>query len=166
MHDAQIEIRSPGIGQGTDVEIRLPTIAPQAAAVAAAAVRPAPVSRRLRVLIVEDNVDAAEMMELVVSQSGHVTRVAHDGASAVASATEFLPDVILLDIGLPVMNGYDVARSVRALPQCRHIHIAAVTGWGQEEDQRKAQEAGCDSHLTKPLSPATLDELLARISEL
>jgi signal transduction histidine kinase len=166
MHDAQIEIRSPGRGQGTDVEIRLPIVARPAAAVAAAAVRPVAGGRRLRVLIVEDNVDAAEMMKLVVSQSGHVTRVAHDGASAVATAIEFLPDLILLDIGLPVMNGYAVARSVRALPQCRHIHIAAVTGWGQEEDRRKAQEAGCDSHLTKPLSPATLDELLARISEL
>jgi signal transduction histidine kinase/CheY-like chemotaxis protein len=166
MHDAQIEIRSPGIGQGTDVEIRLPISTQPAAAVAAAAVRPPAAGRRLRVLIVEDNVDAAEMMELVVSQSGHITRVAHDGASAVEAATAFLPDVIFLDIGLPVMNGYAVARSVRALPQCRHVHIAAVTGWGQEEDRRKAQEAGCDSHLTKPLSPATLDELLARISEL
>jgi signal transduction histidine kinase len=166
LHDAQIEIRSPGIGQGTDVEIRLPISTQPAAAVAAAAVRPPAAGRRLRVLIVEDNVDAAEMMELVVSQSGHITRVAHDGASAVEAATAFLPDVIFLDIGLPVMNGYAVARSVRALPQCRHVHIAAVTGWGQEEDRRKAQEAGCDSHLTKPLSPATLDELLARISEL
>ena len=107
--------------------------------------------RRLRVLIVEDNVDAAEMMELAVSHLGHITRVAHDGASAVTAATEFAPDVIFLDIGLPVMNGYAVARAcARAAASVSHVHIAAVTGWGQDEDRRKAREAGCDSHFTKP----------------
>jgi CheY-like chemotaxis protein len=165
MHDAQIDIRSPGVGEGTEVEVRLPISAWHAPAAVAAVAPPPTANRRLRVLIVEDNVDAAEMMELAVSQLGHVTRVAHDGASAVDAAIEFAPDIIFLDIGLPVMNGYAVARAVRALPQCNHVHIAAVTGWGQEEDRRKAREAGCDSHLTKPLSPATLDELLAKISE-
>ena len=165
MHDARIDIRSPGVGEGTEVEVRLPISARQAPAAVAAVAPPPTANRRLRVLIVEDNVDAAEMMELAVSQLGHVTRVAHDGASAVAAAIEFAPDIIFLDIGLPVMNGYAVARAVRALPQCSHVHIAALTGWGQEEDRRKAREAGCDSHLTKPLSPATLDELLAKISE-
>jgi signal transduction histidine kinase/ActR/RegA family two-component response regulator len=164
MHDAHIDIRSPGVGEGTEVEIRLPISARQATAAVAADVASPTANRRLRVLIVEDNVDAAEMMELAVSQLGHNARVVHDGASAVSAATEFVPDVIFLDIGLPVMNGYAVARAVRALPQCRHVHIAAVTGWGQEEDRRKAREAGCDSHLTKPLSPATLDQLLAKIS--
>jgi signal transduction histidine kinase/ActR/RegA family two-component response regulator len=164
MHDAQIEIRSPGAGQGTEVDVRLPISAQQAAATVSAEPAPARAHRRLRVLIVEDNVDAAEMMELAVAHGGHITRVAHDGASAVLAATDFAPDVIFLDIGLPVMNGYAVARAVRELPQCRHAHIAAVTGWGQEEDRRKAREAGCDSHLTKPLSPATLDELLAGVS--
>ncbi len=100
-----------------------------------------------------------------MSNLGHVTRVAHDGASAISAATEFAPDVIFLDIGLPGMNGYAVARAVRALPQFNQVHIAAVTGWGQEEDRRKAREAGCDSHFTKPLSPSILNELLAKISE-
>ena len=121
--------------------------------------------RRLRVLIVEDNVDAAEMMELAVSHLGHITRVAHDGASAISAFTAFGPDVILLDIGLPGMNGYAVARAVRAFPQFNQVHIAAVTGWGQEEDRRKAREAGCDSHFTKPLSPSILNELLEKIAE-
>ena len=97
---------------------------------------------------------------MAVSHLGHLTRVAHDGASAIAAATEFAPDVIFLDIGLPDMNGYDVARALRALAQFSHVHIAAVTGWGQDEDRRKAREAGCDSHFTKPLAPAKLEELL------
>jgi CheY-like chemotaxis protein len=121
-------------------------------------------TRPLRVLIVEDNVDAAEMLELAVTHLGHLTRVAHDGASAVTAATEFTPDVIFLDIGLPIMNGYDVAQALRAQPQFSHVHIAAVTGWGQDEDRRRAREAGCDSHFTKPLSPAALEELLGKIA--
>jgi signal transduction histidine kinase/ActR/RegA family two-component response regulator len=164
MHEGRIDIRSSGRGQGTEVEIHLPiTTAP-----AAVAVRPeqesAVAGRRLRVLIVEDNVDAAEMLEFVVSSLGHITRLAHDGAAALTAATEFVPDVIFLDIGLPVMNGYAVARGLRGMPEFNHVHIAAVTGWGQEEDRRKAREAGCDSHFTKPLSPAALEDLLSTIA--
>ena len=115
-------------------------------------------------LIVEDNRDAAEMLELVVSQLGHVTKVAHDGATAITIATQFAPDVVLLDIGLPVMNGYAVVRALRERPEFTNVHIAAVTGWGQEEDRRKAREAGFDSHFTKPLSPEALHDLLATIA--
>jgi signal transduction histidine kinase/ActR/RegA family two-component response regulator len=163
MHDGRIAINSAGQGKGTEVEIRLPMTSVEVAPTADVEVPP--VSRRdLRVLIVEDNVDAAEMLDLTVSQLGHATRVAHDGASAITLAAEFAPDLILLDIGLPVMNGYAVVERLRALPQFRHVHIAAVTGWGQEEDRRKAREAGFDSHFTKPLSPALLEDLLARIA--
>jgi CheY-like chemotaxis protein len=118
----------------------------------------------LRVLIVEDNLDAAEMMDIAVSQLGHVTRLAHDGATAVALARQFAPDVIFLDIGLPVMNGYAVARTLRDLPELSDVYIAAVTGWGQDEDRQKAREAGFDSHFTKPLSPAVLEDLLGTIA--
>jgi signal transduction histidine kinase/ActR/RegA family two-component response regulator len=176
MHEGQIGIRSPGTGQGTEVEIRLPTTT-------ALALRPAdregppaatgvPVepslaasSRQLRVLIVEDNLDAAEMLELAVSHLGHVTRLAHDGAGAIDAATQFTPDVIFLDIGLPVMNGYAVAQTLRGMPELNHVHIAAVTGWGQEEDRQRAREAGCDTHFTKPLAPAALEDLLATIAQ-
>jgi CheY-like chemotaxis protein len=96
---------------------------------------------------------------------GHVTRLAHDGATAVALARQFAPDVIFLDIGLPVMNGYAVARALRDLPELTHVHIAAVTGWGQEEDRRKAREAGFDSHFTKPLSPVVLENVLGTIAQ-
>jgi signal transduction histidine kinase/ActR/RegA family two-component response regulator len=165
MHEGLIDIRSPGPGKGTEVEIRLPVATlPDANAVGPE--QPFVAGRRnLRVLIVEDNMDAAEMLELAVSQLGHVTRLAHDGASAITSATQFAPDVILLDIGLPVMNGYTVARTLRERPEFSHVHIAAVTGWGQEEDRRKAREAGFDSHFTKPLSPAALEGLLATIAQ-
>jgi CheY-like chemotaxis protein len=165
MHDGRIEVRSPGPGAGTEVEIRLPIGAAPRAAASAGERPPVAATPHLRVLIVEDNVDAAEMLEMAVAALGHLTRVAHDGASAVSAATEFAPDVIFLDIGLPVMNGYAVARALRELPQFGHVHVAALTGWGQDEDQRRAREAGCDSHFTKPLSPATLEEFLAQISK-
>jgi signal transduction histidine kinase/ActR/RegA family two-component response regulator len=164
MHDGQIAVRSGGAGEGTEVEIRLPISATPAAAAVRVASPPVSSTRHLRVLIVEDNVDAAEMLEVAVAHLGHVTRVAHDGASAVTAATEFAPDVVFLDIGLPVMNGYAVARTLRALPQFSRVHIAAVTGWGQDQDRHRAREAGCDNHFTKPLAPAALEELLARIS--
>jgi signal transduction histidine kinase/ActR/RegA family two-component response regulator len=166
MHGGQIEIKSQGTGQGTEVEIRLPTtavvLAPRSAEREGGAVAAA---RNLRVLIVEDNLDAAEMLQLAVSDLGHVTRLAHDGATAITAATQFGPDVVFLDIGLPVMNGYAVARTLRGMPEFNHVHIAAVTGWGQEEDRQKAREAGCNSHFTKPLAPATLEDLLTTIAQ-
>jgi signal transduction histidine kinase/ActR/RegA family two-component response regulator len=163
MHDGRIAISSPGEGKGTEVEIRLPITSGQAST-AVGDEPPPPAKRDLRVLIVEDNIDAAEMLDLTISQLGHATRVTHDGGSAIAIAIEFAPDLILLDIGLPVMNGYAVVQKLRALPNFRHVHVAAVTGWGQEEDRRKAREAGFDSHFTKPLSPTLLEDLLATIA--
>jgi CheY-like chemotaxis protein len=121
--------------------------------------------RQLRVLIVEDSVDAAEMLDLLISELGHLTRVAHDGGRAMTAAKEFAPDVVFTDIGLPVMNGYALVRALRELPEFANVHFAAVTGWGQDEDRRKAREAGFDSHFTKPLSPAVLEELLAGIAQ-
>jgi signal transduction histidine kinase/ActR/RegA family two-component response regulator len=164
MHEGRIDIRSRGPGQGTEVEIGLP-IATATGANVVDAERPAlAATRSLRVLIVDDNPDAAEMLDAAVSHLGHTTRLAHDGAAAVTAATGFVPDVILLDIGLPLMNGYAVARTLRARPEFNHVHIAAVTGWGQEEDLRQARAAGFDSHFTKPLAPLALEDLLAAIA--
>lgn len=165
MHEGRIEIRSPGPSQGTEVEIHLPTTA-MVDAHAMEAERPTvAAARSLRVLIVEDNLDAAEMLDVAVSQLGHTTRLAHDGATAITLAREFVPDVVLLDIGLPVMNGFAVAQALRARPELNHVHIAAVTGWGQDEDRRKTREAGFDSHFTKPLAPAAMEELLRRVAQ-
>jgi signal transduction histidine kinase/ActR/RegA family two-component response regulator len=165
MHDGRIVVTSAGPGQGTQVEIRLPmTLAP---AGPVQLVEPPSVAdgRKLRVLIVEDNADAAEMLDLLISELGHLTKVAHDGSRAITAAKEFVPDVVFMDIGLPVMNGYAVVRALRELPEFASAHFAAVTGWGQDEDRRKAREAGFDSHFTKPLSPAALEELLAGIAQ-
>ena len=165
MHVGRIEVRSPGPGQGPEVEIRLPATAAAAAPELKADKPRVVMARRLRVLIVEDNLDAAAMLDLAVSHLGHSTKTAHDGATAITIAGQFAPDVILLDIGLPVMNGYAVAQALRAQPQHKSVHIAAVTGWGQDEDRRNAREAGFDSHFTKPLAPAALEELFGRVAQ-
>ena len=165
MHDGEIDIRSAGTGLGTEVEIHLPLSPAAGLHLVPPERRPAAPAGRSRVLIVEDNPDAAEMLDVAVSHLGHETRQAHDGASAITVATQFVPDVILLDIGLPIVNGYAVARALRARPEFAHVHLAAITGWGQDEDRRKAREAGCDSHFTKPLSPEAMEDLLARVAQ-
>jgi signal transduction histidine kinase/CheY-like chemotaxis protein len=164
MHDGTIVVTSPGPGHGTEVEIRLPTTLPQAAAAPPAGAVSAAAARSLRVLIVEENLDAAEMLELLISELGHATRVAHDGASAIVAAKAFAPDLVVMDVGLPVMSGYAVVKALRDLPEFANVHFAAVTGWGQDEDRRKAREAGFDSHFTKPLSPTVLESLLASVA--
>jgi CheY-like chemotaxis protein len=165
MHDGRIAVTSAGPGQGTEVEIRLPNTLAPAGPVPLVEPSSAADGRKLRVLIVEDNVDAAEMLNLLISELGHLTKVAHDGGSAIAAAKAFVPDLVFMDIGLPVLNGYAVVKALRELPEFANVHFAAVTGWGQDEDRRKAREAGFDSHFTKPLSPAVLEELLAGMAQ-
>jgi signal transduction histidine kinase/ActR/RegA family two-component response regulator len=165
MHGGRIIVTSAGPGQGTEVEMRLPTTLPPAEPLLPVEPRRVVAARHLRVLIVEDNLDAAEMLDLLVSRQGHATKISHDGASAISTARTFVPDVVFMDIGLPVMNGYEVVKSLRELPEFANVHFAAVTGWGQDEDRRKAREAGFDSHFTKPLSPAVLEALLASVAQ-
>jgi CheY-like chemotaxis protein len=114
-----------------------------------------------RILVVDDNVDAATTLSMLLELEGHETTVAHSGPEALTAAERIHPDVVLLDIGLPGMNGYEVARRMRDLAP--RPTLVAVTGWGAEEDRRQAQEAGFDHHLVKPVDPAALTELLARI---
>jgi CheY-like chemotaxis protein len=105
----------------------------------------------LRVLVVDDNVDAADMLNLWLKSLGHETCVVHDGVAALETAVEFGPDIVLLDIGMPGVDGYEVARRLRALRNDRPLRIVAVTGWAQEADRAKSREAGFDLHLVKPL---------------
>jgi len=100
---------------------------------------------------VEDNVDAALLLQFALESEGHQVRVTFDGPDAVAAAGEFKPDAVVLDIGLPRMNGYDVARAIRQLPGLAGVVIIAVTGYGQDSDRQKSREAGCDHHLVKPI---------------
>ncbi|MFZ5831055.1 MAG: response regulator [Planctomycetota bacterium] len=114
-----------------------------------------------RVLVVDDNQAAAEMLSLVVRSLGNEVRTCYDGPQALEAAEQFLPDIVLLDIGMPGMDGYEVARRIREQPWGEHITLVAVTGWGQEEDRRRTKEVGFDHHLVKPASPVVLERILA-----
>ena len=115
------------------------------------------------ILVVDDNVDAAEMLAEMLTLRGHGTRIAHDGAGALLAAREVHPDVIFLDIGLPGMDGYEVARRLRADPDFAVTFLVALTGWGSADDKRRAHEAGFDVHLTKPVDVAAVDAVVAGI---
>ena len=109
----------------------------------------------------DDLPDTADSLTLMLELMGHHIRTAHDGLEAVQMAERFRPDVVLLDIGLPKLNGYEAARRIREQPWGQQMVLVAVTGWGQEEDKRRSQEAGFNSHLVKPVEPAALERLLA-----
>ena len=113
-----------------------------------------------RVLIVEDNVDSADTMQILLQLSGYEARAAYDGTSALSIAREFEPHAVLLDIGLPRKDGYEVARELRALPQTRTALLVALTGYGHEEDKERAVEAGFDAYQVKPVEPAAIEKLL------
>ncbi len=122
-----------------------------------------PERKSRRILIVDDNVDAAEMFGELMELDGFKTRVAHDGAAAVVAAREFLPDVIFLDLGMPIMDGFEVARALRDDPSLKDCLIVALSGWDGPEDKRKTREAGFHAHLAKPIKKSALDQVLARI---
>jgi PAS domain S-box-containing protein len=159
LHDGRIEARSGGTGAGATFLVRLPIVAG-----VGEQKRPATHGRATsapcRVLVAEDIPDAAEMMRLMIECMGHEVRVASDGVEAVAIAQEFDPQIALLDIGMPRMDGYEAARRIRAALGQRVI-LVALTGWGQEEDQRRAFAAGFDRHVTKPAEPDVLESLIA-----
>ncbi len=121
---------------------------------------------RLRILIVDDNVDAAEIMGVLLESLGHDIQTAHDGHCGVQMARLFRPDVVLLDVGLPEMNGYEVARHLRQDPETRNLLLVAVTGYGQPEDLRRSDEAGFDLHVLKPVGMESLQSILARAEQL
>jgi DNA-binding response OmpR family regulator len=116
-----------------------------------------------RVLVVDDNEDAADSLAMLLTVRGDEVRIAYDGAEAVAAETEFNPEVVLLDIGLPKLSGYDVARSIRST-RGDAVLIIAITGWGQEDDRRRAREAGFDHHFTKPVDFEVLLNLIDKES--
>jgi CheY-like chemotaxis protein len=116
---------------------------------------------RRRVMIVDDNADAAKLLAMVVQFIGHEVKTAFDGVEAVQVAEQFLPDMIIMDIGMPIMNGYDAAQRIRSQPWGTKIFLVALTGRGEEEVRHKAREAGFDHHLVKPVTPEALKELLA-----
>jgi len=116
-----------------------------------------------RVLVVDDSVDGAQAMALILKYDGHDARIAHSGPAAVAEAREFLPEVVFLDIGLPGMSGYEVARELRADPKLREVVLIALTGWGTDEDRRKTREAGFDHHFVKPVELDAVESVLRNL---
>ena len=162
LHGGRVEAHSEGRGRGSAFTVRLPLHMPDERGSTHATAATSPKSRPLRCLLVEDNVDAARMLELSLTLEGYEVRLAFDGLSAIDAAAAFGPEVVVLDIGLPRMNGYDSARAIRQLPGLADVHIIAVTGYGQVADYEKSREAGVDAHLVKPVE---LDALLLTVAE-
>lgn len=160
LHGGTIEARSEGFGRGSEFIVRLPIIASPAAAAPAKSVAPSE-ARSLRIMIVDDNQDAAETMAMLMGLMGHDTRTVHNGPEALELSLGFVPDVILLDIGLPEMDGFEVARRLRLIPAVKEAFLIALTGYGAEEDRRQTKRAGFDEHLTKPADIKLLTDWLA-----
>ena len=162
MHGGSVEARSAGEGQGSAFVVRLPLagVAVSAATSDAEAAATAPPPRPRRILVVDDNHDAAASLAMLLDIDGHQTSTAHDGAAALAAIRERRPDLVLLDIGLPLLNGYEVCRRVRAEPWGSEVTLIALTGWGQDEDRERSRAAGFDGHLVKPVDFGALSHLL------
>jgi CheY-like chemotaxis protein len=118
----------------------------------------------LRVLIVDDNFDSASTLALFLEISGHQVRVAHDGREAIVAADEFRPDVVLMDIGLPGLNGHEAGRAIRSQPWAAQLVLIAISGWGQDVDKQRSREAGFHHHLVKPVDHGMLVQLLSQAS--
>ncbi len=164
MHGGAVEAHSAGPDRGSEFVVRLPLAAenpsaPDAGAPAATDGGPA---ESLRVLVVDDNVASAQTMSLLVRKMGHDVATAYDGLDALAAVPEFAPDVVLLDIGMPKLDGYEVARRIRATRGGDAAVLVALTGWGQAEDRRRSSASGFDHHVVKPVDGATLRRVLAR----
>jgi CheY-like chemotaxis protein len=165
LHGGRIHASSDGPGRGSEFAISLPESI-YAAPAAAVPMEPTHEAKRrpLRVLVVDDNSDAADMMAVMLGRWGHDARSAYEGLSALALASTFHPEVVLLDLGLPGMDGYEVAKGLRQQPWAGDVTIFAVTGRGQEEDRQRSYANGFQEHIVKPLVPDQLKSLLAKIT--
>ena len=164
LHDGRAEVRSDGVGKGSEFRITLPVAASAMPEPAIEVPTPPPASPR-RVLVVDDNTDAATMMAALLEAHGHTVWMTHDAESALRMASRVPLDVALLDIGLPGLDGYELARRLRQDGLTRNVRLVAVTGWGQDGDRARAREAGFDAHLTKPAEPELLLSVLRDESE-
>ena len=161
MHDGQVSARSDGTGKGSDFTIRLPASRPPEPAQAPGQPSATPIDRpALRILVVDDSVDTAKAMSKLLASFGHEIIAAHDGRAAIAAARDHRPDVLLLDIGLPGLDGYEVARQVRRESDLSRATLIAISGYSQEQDRRLSREAGFDHHLAKPVDYDLLFSLL------
>ncbi len=164
LHGGKAAAHSAGLGQGSEFIVRLPALSPAGEPIARIETRQR-TAHTSRVLVVDDNLDAADMLVMMLQMFGHEVKAAYSGQSALATAFEYEPDVVLLDIGLPDMNGYEVARQLRQHAQTMGMRLIALTGYGQDSDRQQAEEAGFDHHLVKPVPPQKLQELLATLAK-
>ncbi|MDQ3776004.1 MAG: PAS domain S-box protein [Pseudomonadota bacterium] len=161
MHGGTVEVHSAGVGQGSEVVVHLPIMEETPKPLPAPSASDPTTTIARRILVVDDNPDSAESLAMLLQINGNETHMAHDGLQAVEAAERFRPEVVLLDIGLPQLNGYDACRRIREQPWGKTMVLIALTGWGQEEDRRKSKAAGFDVHLVKPVDYGALMELLA-----
>ncbi|HEY6863135.1 MAG TPA: PAS domain S-box protein [Burkholderiales bacterium] len=165
LHGGTVQAFSAGLGKGTELVVRLPAAKTPEAGGAQSRTDGVPSDLfGLRILVVDDNINAADSLATLLELAGHEVRVAYEGEAALLVAEAFKPQVVLLDIGMPGMDGYEVGRALRQKPQTRSALLVAITGWGAPDDLRRSKEAGFDHHLVKPVEPAALQRLLARRS--
>jgi len=164
LHQGGVEIRAADSGEGAEAVVRLPLAGPGSLPDRKPARTEAVEAPPLRILVADDNRDAADSLQRVLALYGHEVRVVYDGASAVSVGNEFRPRVAILDIAMPGTNGYDVARALRT-HQGERVTLVALTGWGQDADRRRAADAGFDHHLIKPVDPQMLNSLLADVAK-
>jgi len=162
MHGGSIEAQSDGLGKGSEFTVRLPVLAEVWRTQTVHGLESSP-TKSLRVLVVDDNRDGANSLSMMLKAMGNETRTAYDGEEGVKMAEEFRPTVVLFDIGLPKLNGYEACRRIRAQSWGKGMVIIAITGWGQDEDRQRSKEAGFDGHLVKPVEFASLTQLLGTL---
>lgn len=164
MHGGSVEARSEGAGRGSEFIVRIPAVAAERLDADRERAAPALPAPKRRILVVDDNADAAESLAALLSINGHETRLAHDGLQAVEEARTFKPDVVFLDIGMPALDGHETARRIRREPWGKDMVLVALTGWGQTEDRRRSQEAGFNHHLVKPADPTVVTKLISSLA--
>ena len=162
MHGGRISAHSPGPGLGSTFEVRIPIVAEVEASTRAVVKEDLPTTR-LRLLVVDDNRDSVDSLSTLLRLMGNDVHMAFDGVEAVHAVQSLRPDVVLLDVGLPLQNGFEAARMIRSEPWGRDVVLIALTGWGQEQDRRRSREAGFDHHLVKPVDPRVLMNLVTEL---
>jgi CheY-like chemotaxis protein len=163
LHGGEVRAQSAGERAGSTFTISLPVVAEELAAVpASASAQTRAASRPLRVLVVDDNRDAADSLSLLLARRGHHAKTVYGGAAALDAAAEFQPDTIFCDLGMPVISGFEVAARLRSDSRLPPVVLVAVTGWGTDQDKRRAHDGGFDLHITKPISTEDLDAVLLR----
>ena len=163
MHGGSVEARSDGHGTGSEFVVRVPVFLSVVGELRDEGGEGIEPGDHRRILVVDDNRDGAESLAMMLTLMGNELRTAHDGLEALDVAAAFRPDLILLDIGMPRLNGYDTARRIRGQPWGKNTVLVALTGWGQEEDRQKSHDAGFDTHMVKPVDLAALEKLLANL---